>query len=377
MKSYEFEGFEIIIDTQPFGMFNDLQSMAKKEGWTKAFISKSDTHFCVVVKDGIPYYSYTAQKLSSTVVRVATKLYSNPELRAELSLKEIKAMKLAASTLFDHPDFSEFKLKVITRHPSLPERGATYKRVGYNECEDLYLINGKNEDQIAWKKLFYKGDLELLNRPRITQKQYVQMFGNYTFNYNWSKPAIENARELLQKPKACLEIGTFEGRFAIWLAETFKCSVTAVDPFDGSKYGIAKEIFVEAERNCRNNFAHCKQDINLIQGESFDVMNEMYLNGRTFDFIYIDGSHLARDVLADMVMAYRILRDDGIILLDDSVSWKARDHISNETIHDPSQSPRMAVDNFIHIHWKEIEVLKLPHSGQVAFRKLRSCQPQQ
>ena len=38
-----------------------------------------------------------------------------------------------------------------------------------------------------------------------------------------------------------------------------------------------------------------------------------------YDIIYIDGSHEARDVLEDAVLAYRLLKIGGLLIFDDCV----------------------------------------------------------
>jgi predicted O-methyltransferase YrrM len=152
------------------------------------------------------------------------------------------------------------------------------------------------------------------------------------------------------------------------LAETYKCNVTTIDPFDGAVYGVSQTLFDEAYKNCINNLKKCKEEIKFIHKKSYEALHD--LKDERFDFIYIDGSHKSQEVLEDLVMSYRLLNKDGIIMLDDSVYWKARKHITNELIHDVTESPRMAIDNFIHIHWKNIQVLKLANNYQTAFKKL-------
>ena len=192
----------------------------------------------------------------------------------------------------------------------------------------------------------------------------------YSFNYDWTKSAIKNAEYLLKDPKNFLEIGTFEAKFAIWFAEKYRCNVTTIDPFDGTPYGVNQDLYDQVKRNCKSNISNCASSINLIEGYSFDVLCDLYKESCSYDFIYIDGSHQSDNVIEDLVLSYRLLQKDGIILLDDASSWKQKDKSTGEFNQDIVMSPRLAVDYFIHIHWKDIKILNLPDSKQVAFKKL-------
>lgn len=59
--------------------------------------------------------------------------------------------------------------------------------------------------------------------------------------------------------------------------------------------------------------------VDVRKGDSALRVAELLLAGREFDFIYVDGSHRATDVLLDVSLAWRLLRSDGrgVMLLDD------------------------------------------------------------
>ena len=361
--------FDIICKDEPYPEFDYLQKQAINEGWNRAIIDDKDTYFLTVMIGNIPAFSFTSVQIGDDVLRIVTKLYSNPEIRKNITHKLWKNIVHSCIAIFDTEHFNHIKLKLITRHPSLSNWKTIYRKLNWVIEEDnLYLIGRDKKKQTSWKQIYYKGDIDCLQTENISYDKYVSLFGPYTFTYDWSNPAIENAKMILKEPKNVLEIGTFEGRFAIWLAETYKCNVTTIDPFDGDVYGVSQTLFDEAYKNCINNLKKCKEEIKFIHKKSYEALHD--LKDERFDFIYIDGSHKSQEVLEDLVMSYRLLNKDGIIMLDDSVYWKARKHITNELIHDVTESPRMAVDNFIHIHWKNIQVLKLANNYQTAFKKL-------
>jgi len=76
---------------------------------------------------------------------------------------------------------------------------------------------------------------------------------------------------------------------------------------------------------------------------------------RAFDFIYIDGSHQAPDVLADAILAFRMLRVGGIMAFDDYLWFE---HLPYGK--DPIRSPKIAIDAFTNIYSRKLNILSAP-----------------
>ena len=57
-----------------------------------------------------------------------------------------------------------------------------------------------------------------------------------------------------------------------------------------------------------------------------------------FDYIYVDGSHLPRDVLEDAVLAYRLLKVGALVTFDDYASD------TNSAVR-----PKVALDAFVSV----------------------------
>ena len=74
-----------------------------------------------------------------------------------------------------------------------------------------------------------------------------------------------------------------------------------------------------------------------------------------FDFIYIDGSHQAPDVLYDALLSFRLLRVGGIMVFDDYL-WA--ENIGFE--HDPIRCPKPAIDAFTNIYCRKVLTLTQP-----------------
>ena len=52
-----------------------------------------------------------------------------------------------------------------------------------------------------------------------------------------------------------------------------------------------------------------------LRGRSQQVLP--YLAGESFDFVYVDGSHLVLDVLQDAAMCWPLIRPGGTLVFDD------------------------------------------------------------
>jgi predicted O-methyltransferase YrrM len=77
-----------------------------------------------------------------------------------------------------------------------------------------------------------------------------------------------------------------------------------------------------------------------------------------YDFIYIDGSHVAKDVLTDACMAWQILKPQGIMVFDDYLWGVPRDVLHR---------PKPAIDAFTTIFAEEAEIIS--NGYQVAVKK--------
>ncbi|RIA80654.1 hypothetical protein C1645_784548 [Glomus cerebriforme] len=99
--------------------------------------------------------------------------------------------------------------------------------------------------------------------------------------------------------------------------------------------------------------------VEIIKNNSFDALTKLnYEKRMKFDFIYIDGSHFACDVLSDAVLSWNLLKEDGIMILDD-YEW---DYFVEEY-----NNPRIAIDSFLNSYQCQIEVIY--KRFQVAIRK--------
>lgn len=139
--------------------------------------------------------------------------------------------------------------------------------------------------------------------------------GRYTqdwFSYHeahW----LEHFGHLAGRPGLqAVEVGSYEGRSACWMIQhllTGKDSrLICVEPFQG--YEGQEQNF---DYNTR--VTGCADRIVKLRGRSQQVLP--FLAEESFDFIYVDGSHMTWDVLQDAAMCWRLVRLGGILVFDD------------------------------------------------------------
>jgi hypothetical protein len=135
-----------------------------------------------------------------------------------------------------------------------------------------------------------------------------------------------------------------------------ECRITCIDTFAGSMedgYDGAGLL----DRFWENTAGH-EDRVRAIVGESQGALIKLAAAGETFDFVYVDGSHLAKDVLSDAILAWAMLREGGVMVLDD-YQW--------DRYREPHLNPRAAVDSFMRTHRQEFVPIHVGY--QVMLRK--------
>jgi predicted O-methyltransferase YrrM len=152
------------------------------------------------------------------------------------------------------------------------------------------------------------------------------------------------------------EVGVFEGRSTIWLLEhvlTNRSSrIDCIDPFEWtSRHGPVSIDMAEVERRFHANIeaAAGGDRVRLIRARSQEALCR--LDPGSYDFIYIDGSHLAEDVLTDAVLAFRLLKQGGLLAFDDYLLAEARG------VEPSLDDPKAGIDAFLAVHAHRLELL--------------------
>ena len=165
---------------------------------------------------------------------------------------------------------------------------------------------------------------QIINEKNFSNKWFLNNF--YIFNY--FLPKDKNAKF------DYLEIGCFEGLSSLYVL---------------SKYNAVNAFLIDVwdmpnpnSKTLSNNFDKVEKafDENLsdytftkVKDDSVISMRKLLKEDKSFDFIYIDGSHNGEDILSDAIEAFKILKKDGLIFFDDFLQYdKSRDLQSYEGI---------------------------------------------
>ncbi len=142
---------------------------------------------------------------------------------------------------------------------------------------------------------------------------------NYDFStdwFSWNIPIWEKYvgpnLNTDEKIKA-LEIGTFEGRSALWLLENL-----LVKPED-ELYCVDSDP--DSQRKFWENYSkgYFKAQVEFLAMSSGEALAQVH--GSCFDLIYVDGSHQTSSVMQDAQASWGLLKKRGLLIFDD-YRWK-------------------------------------------------------
>lgn len=155
--------------------------------------------------------------------------------------------------------------------------------------------------------------------------------------------------QLPASPIDYLEVGSYEGRSANFVAERLPASrIVCVDCW--------WDYSVQARFSKNTQWMGSR--LRKIKAPSAAALDQLAGEKRTFDIIYIDGSHTRWDVLLDTLSAWRLLRPNGIMIWDD-YEWGQEK--SDE------ERPQGAIDYFLETFSGCVELISKGY--QVSVRK--------
>ncbi len=187
---------------------------------------------------------------------------------------------------------------------------------------------------------------------------WERWFDGKCFTTDWTSLHFDSWSAILGPLQGCemdiLEIGSWEGRSAIFFLEFFKSSrLTCVDTFLGSSEHCGAEFdLASIENRFDENTAGYGSRVEKIKTRSVLALDRLAQDGHCFDLIYIDGSHRREDVMADSALAWKILKQDGLIIWDDFL-WGGGGQVPD------AERPQRAIEAFLGGVSGEIKILQL------------------
>lgn len=177
-----------------------------------------------------------------------------------------------------------------------------------------------------------------------------------TFLYPWfTSTAKSNFEKYLMPFKGqpnlkFLEIGCFEGLATVWMLENVltapSSKIHVIDTFEGSSEHKELDL-TNLLKTFKENIQNHAERVTIWKGFSQEVIRKFDPDIR-FDFVYVDGSHMAADVLEDAILSFRLLKKGGIMIFDDYGWHKYEDELFN---------PGPGITAFIEMFDRELEIL--------------------
>ena len=204
---------------------------------------------------------------------------------------------------------------------------------------------------------------------------------NYEFTNNWFDPHKEVWNQLLQQltPQKILEIGSYEGKSTAFmiehLANKHDIEIHCIDSWEGGvehkEGGCVEANMSDVETRFHHNIniaqskSKFKASLQIHKGLSSKALPNLIAKDMNeyFDFIYIDGSHQATDVLLDATLGFELLRVGGVMAFDDYL-WQ--EPLPGGT--DLIRCPKISIDAFTNIYARKLKVLQA-HLCQLYIRK--------
>lgn len=236
----------------------------------------------------------------------------------------------------------------------------------------------------AWDELFKSKHTP---NPNASDYQYTQDW------FGWAPEVWKQLIPMMPQRKAFLEIGSFEGRSTVWVVENMLEAggfIDCVDTWEGGEEHGDQDMMVVESRfdhnvikalDCRSAQHRSREDswghtrfasdggdaenkrVYKYKGKSTEFLGRKLADWMLefhplYDFIYIDGSHTAPDVLTDACMAWPLLKREGLMVFDDYAWGSPRDILHR---------PKLAIDSFVNIFAEQLDIV---HSGyQFIIRK--------
>lgn len=191
---------------------------------------------------------------------------------------------------------------------------------------------------------------------------------NYKFDHNWFAQNEQNLTNLFQGYDGTpalniLEIGSFEGRSTVWFLDNVKeCNITCIDTWNGGMDHDrnSNDInFKTVKDNFDFNIEQHKDRVRVIQNTSLNGLTLLYTENKKFDFVFIDGSHLAADVLSDLVLSWNLLNVGGLVYCDDYFWGHNKSDPDNAPLFNfVFHTPKLGIDSFINTYGNKIRIVE-------------------
>jgi predicted O-methyltransferase YrrM len=242
-------------------------------------------------------------------------------------------------------------------------RGDAKTQEWQTEClNNLFRIVGNNIEKNKLIEKNYKWATTLSWEGQ--SKKLITILTNkldYYGVYNWTSDLPIGTRaqfegilnyinnKKIPTPKV-LEVGTYTGTSLVHIISKLNNSVgLAIDRWENYKE-FPNMVNKQVEDVFYKNIvvAGLQSRIKAVKGDSNDIMIKLIKQGAKYDFIYVDGSHMCLDCYSDLVLAFELLNNGGVMGIDDYTF----------NIDTMLESPYEAINHFLNKYSNRIKVLE-------------------
>jgi predicted O-methyltransferase YrrM len=154
---------------------------------------------------------------------------------------------------------------------------------------------------------------------------------------------------LRKKPLRILEIGSWEGRSALFFLNFFPhATITCIDTFEGGREHHKRTDWAGKlpgiEERFDHNLAPFGSRTEKLKCLSQEGLRRLVEQQRRYDLAYIDGSHVPADVAADSIGVWPLIEPSGVIIWDDYKFGVVHGNLPLD------QRPQSAIDAFLSEH---------------------------
>lgn len=184
---------------------------------------------------------------------------------------------------------------------------------------------------------------------------------NYEYTVDWFTNNLPIWTRIFKsynkRPVNFLEIGTYEGRSAVWALENIlqhpDSKITCVD--DWKTPGTFQRF--------KKNISSFKGKVHVYKGSARESLKHSNILKEQFDVIYIDADLHSSSVMEHAVLAFPLLKPGGILIFDDYTY----------SMHRDNRCPKQAIDAFINAYAEDIRVITA--RWQVVIQKRKHPRP--
>ncbi|UAJ73052.1 class I SAM-dependent methyltransferase [Synechocystis sp. PCC 7339] len=222
---------------------------------------------------------------------------------------------------------------------------------GARKCYEMALEADQSFENLTLKRILFWREI------------YTQHCENrgYEFKTDWFSSNIPIWNQILKKfvdsPNlSFLEVGSWQGRTTCWLLDNIltdpSSTITCIDTFQGSmeheSMGLG-EVVKSLESVFDYNIQQTGRanQVKKLVGFSQAWLRQLPVN--SFDFYYVDGSHVASDVMEDVVLGWGLLKESSIIIFDD-YGWRAYQD-------QPTMHPKLAINSFLEVFQDRVKII--------------------